>query len=134
MTVKKAIIGMSAAFALVLGTVSVEAGPIPAASSKKGLSFAKDIKPMFEKHNCFNCHGGKKRPKAGLRVDTLDWVKKGARGDAIAIVGKSAESSLVVTAARVDEDDAMPPEGKGDPLTKDQVAIIRAWIDQGILL
>lgn len=132
MTVKKAIIGMSAAVALVLGTASVEAGPIPPAAKKKGLSFAKDIKPMFEKHNCFNCHGGKKRPKAGLRVDTLDWVKKGARGDAVAIVGKSAESSLVVTAARVDEDDAMPPEGKGDPLTKEQVAIIRAWIDQGM--
>jgi len=25
----------------------------------------------------------------------------------------------------------MPPEGKGEPLTKEQVGIVRAWIDQG---
>ena len=132
MTGKKMLIGLSAAVALTIGSTSVMAGDVPAASKKKGLTFEKDIKPMFEKHNCFNCHGGKKRPKAGLRVDTLEWIKKGARGDAVAIVGKSGESSLVVTTARVDEDDAMPPEGKGDAMTKEQVAIIRAWIDQGM--
>jgi len=132
MTAKKAIIGMSAAAALLVGTVSVDAGSVPAASKKKGVTFAKDIQPMFEKHNCFNCHGGKKRPKAGLRVDSIDWIKKGAKGDPVAIVGKSATSSIVVTTARVDEDDAMPPEDKGDPLTSAQVALIRAWIDQGM--
>jgi len=132
MTVQKAIIGMSAAVALVIGTASVEAGPIPPPAKKKGVSFEKDIKPIFEKHNCFNCHGGKKRPKGGLRVDSVEWIKKGARGDAVAIVGKSAESTLVTTTARVDEDDAMPPEDKGDPLTPEQVGLIRAWIDQGM--
>ena len=81
MTGKKLLIGLSAAVALAIGT-SVQAGDVPAASKKKGLTFEKDIKPMFEKHNCFNCHGGKKRPNAGLRVDTLEWIKKGARGDA----------------------------------------------------
>ena len=132
MTVKKAIIGMSAACALVIGAASVEAGPIPAAAKKTGVSFAKDIKPILEKHNCFDCHGGKKRPKAGLRVDSVEWIKKGAKGDPVAIVGKSAESTMVTSTARVDEDDAMPPEDKGDPLTGAQVALIRAWIDQGM--
>lgn len=132
MTGKKLLIGLSAAVVLTLGDMSVVAGDVPPASKKKGVTFAKDIKPMFEKHNCFNCHGGKKRPKAGLRVDSIEWIKKGARGDAVAIVGKSGESTLVVTTARVDEDDAMPPEDKGDPLSKEQVALIRAWIDQGM--
>jgi hypothetical protein len=31
----------------------------------------------------------------------------------------------------LDEDSAMPPEGKGDPLTQEQVALVRAWIEQG---
>lgn len=129
----KTIIGMSAACALMIGIASVEAGAIPDAATKKGVSFAKDIEPMFKKHNCFDCHGAeKKRPKAGLRVDTLEWIKKGAKGDPVAIVGKSAESTLVISAARVDEDEAMPPEDKGDPLTSEQVALIRAWIDQGM--
>jgi hypothetical protein len=25
----------------------------------------------------------------------------------------------------------MPPDGKGEPLTKEQVGLVRAWIDQG---
>lgn len=132
MTLKKTIVGMSAAAALLGGTVQSQAADLPAASSKKGVTFDKDIKPIFEKHNCFNCHGGKKRPKAKLRVDTRDWVLKGARGGPVAEKGKSAESSLVLTTARVDEDEAMPPEGKGDPLTAAQVGLIRAWIDQGM--
>jgi len=32
----------------------------------------------------------------------------------------------------VDEDDAMPPEGKGDPLTKEEIGLVRAWIEQGM--
>ena len=27
----------------------------------------------------------------------------------------------------------MPPEGKGSPLTSNQVALLRAWIDQGVI-
>jgi hypothetical protein len=132
MTVKKTIVGLSAAAALVLGAVQGQAGDIPPASTKKGVTYEKDIQPMFKKHNCFNCHGGDKRPKAKLRVDTLEWLLKGARGGPVATKGKSAESTLVISAARVDEDEAMPPEGKGDALTAAQVGLIRAWIDQGM--
>jgi hypothetical protein len=47
-------------------------------------------------------------------------------------VGKSEKSRLVQSVARIlDDDDNMPPEDKGKPLTKDQVGLIRAWIDQG---
>src|ERR1041384_1730140 len=26
----------------------------------------------------------------------------------------------------------MPPEGKGEPLTREQISLLRAWIDQGV--
>jgi len=108
----------------------VDVSKIPPASDKKGLSFEKDIKPIFEK-SCFKCHGPEKQ-KAKLRLDSLDAALKGSENGKVIEPGKSAKSVLVHNIARIgDEDDWMPPEGKGDPLTKEQVGLIRAWIDQG---
>ena len=48
------------------------------------------------------------------------------------VPGKSEKSPLLLNVARIgDEDDFMPPADKGEPLTKEQVGLIRAWIDQG---
>jgi mono/diheme cytochrome c family protein len=103
---------------------------LPAPASKSGLTYDADIKPMFEK-TCFKCHGPEKQ-KAKLRVDSLSALKKGGEDGDVLSVGKSEKSRLVHSVARIlDEDENMPPEGKGDPLTKDQVALIRKWIDDG---
>ncbi|PHX95731.1 MAG: hypothetical protein CK546_01055 [Pedosphaera sp.] len=102
---------------------------LPPASKKAGLTFDKDIKPIFEK-NCFECHGDKKQ-KGKLRLDTLAFATKGGENGKAFVAGKSADSALVKSVARLVEDDAMPPEGKGKPLTAEQIGLIRAWIDQG---
>ena len=108
----------------------VDVSKLPPAATKQGVTYDKDIKPIFEK-SCFKCHGPEKQ-KAKLRVDSLAAVKKGGEDGDVLSVGKSEKSRLVHSVARIlDEDENMPPEGKGDPLTKDQVALIRAWIDQG---
>jgi hypothetical protein len=108
----------------------VDLSKLPPPSSKTGVSYAADIKPIFEK-SCFKCHGPEKQ-KAKLRLDSLEAALKGGEDGKILVPGKSAESLVVIAVARIgDEDDAMPPADKGDPLTKDQVALIRAWIDQG---
>jgi mono/diheme cytochrome c family protein len=97
---------------------------LPPPSTQKGVTFAKDIKPIFDKA-CAECHGDKKQ-KGKLRLDTLANALKES-----IIPGKSADSTLVKVVARLNEDDAMPPEGKGKPLTAAEVGLIRAWIDQG---
>jgi hypothetical protein len=104
---------------------------LPPAATKTGVTFDADIKPIFEKSGCFKCHGAEKQ-KAKLRVDSLAAVKKGGANGPIFDAGKSAQSVLVHSVARIlDEDLNMPPEDKGDPLTKEQVGLVRAWIDQG---
>ena len=108
----------------------VDTSKLPPASEKKSVTFAADIKPIFEKASCFKCHGPEKQ-KAKLRVDSLEAVLKGSEDNKILVPGKSAESILVISVARLVEDDAMPPADKGDPLTKDQIGLVRAWIDQG---
>ena len=102
---------------------------LPPASTKKDLTYAKDIKAIFEK-NCFKCHGTEKQ-KGKLRLDSIEAVKKGGENGEVVIAGKSEKSPLVHAIAALDPDMVMPPEGKGDPLSKDQIGLIRAWIDQG---
>jgi hypothetical protein len=104
---------------------------LPPPAAKTGLTYDADIKPIFEKSGCFKCHGAEKQ-KAKLRLDTLAAAKKGSENGPLFETGKSEKSVLVHSVARIlDEDLNMPPEDKGDPLTKEQVALVRAWIDQG---
>ncbi len=108
----------------------IDISKLPAPAAKTGVTYAADIRPIFEK-SCFKCHGPEKQ-KGKLRLDSLPAVLKGGEDGQILTPGKSAESLMVIAVARLgDEDDAMPPADKGEPLTKEQVALIRAWIDQG---
>ncbi len=113
--------------------VSYAAAPdiskLPPASDKKDLAYAKDIKPIFEK-SCFKCHGPEKQ-KGKLRLDSLEAVKKGGEDGEVIIAGQSTKSPLILQVAGLVEDAMMPPEGKGDPLTKEQIGLLRAWVDQG---
>ncbi len=102
---------------------------LPPAAQRTGVTFAKDIEPIF-KAACTKCHGDMKH-KGGLRLDTLEATLKGGENAPNVIKGDSAKSTLVHSIARLDPDAAMPPDGKGDPLSKEQIALIRAWIDQG---
>lgn len=107
----------------------VDVSKLPPPSKAKGLTFEKDIKPLFDK-GCVKCHGPEKQ-KGKLRVDTLAATLKGGENGPNVIPGNSAKSTLVHSIARLDEDEAMPPADKGEPFTKEQVGLVRAWIDQG---
>ncbi len=119
--------------ALSLGSIAAEkkmdASKLPPAATKTGVTYSTDIQPIFEK-SCFKCHGSEKQ-KGKLRLDSLEAVLKGGEDGKILEAGSSAKSPMVFAVARVDEDEAMPPADKGKPLTKEQVSLIRAWIDQG---
>jgi len=112
---------------------TVDPSKLPAASSKPGVTYAADIKPIFEK-SCIKCHGPEKQ-KGKLRVDSLDAVLKGGEDGKVIEPGDSAGSVLVHNVAHLgDPDDYMPPpKNKAGipPLTTEQIALIRAWIDQG---
>jgi hypothetical protein len=128
MTIKSISFGFALASALGLAA-DVDVSKLPPASSKKDVTFAIDIKPLFER-SCFKCHGEEKQ-KSGLRVDSVEAIKKGGDNGKVIEVGNSGKSSLVHTVAGLVEDMMMPPEGKADPLTKEEIGLLRAWIDQG---
>jgi hypothetical protein len=126
-------VGLSFALSLSAADKKVDVSKIPPASDKKGVTFATDIKPIFEK-SCTKCHGAEKQ-KGKLRLDSLEAALKGAEDGKVVEPGNSANSILVHNIAHVgDEDMFMPPPDNKDkipPLTKEQIGLIRAWIDQG---
>lgn len=100
---------------------------LPAAATEK-VSFAKHIRPILEE-NCFRCHG-ERRQRSEYRLDSREAAIKGGEIGQAIVVGKSAKSSLIRYVAGLEEDMEMPPSG--DPLTPEQIGLLRAWIDQGL--
>lgn len=96
---------------------AVDVAKLPAASARKGLTYATDIKPLFEA-SCTRCHG-EERQRGGLRLDSLQAVMAGGENGKILTPGKGAESGLVHAVSQLDDETAMPPKrgggGRGGP-------------------
>lgn len=101
--------------------------PLPAPASRP-IDFVKDVQPILASR-CYECHGEKKQ-KAELRWDVKSIALKGGDHGAPITPGKSAESLLIQLVAGLKGANMRMP-AKGDPLTPEQIGILRAWIDQG---
>lgn len=109
---------------------SLEAAPV---------KFETEVLPFIEK-KCVECHkaphadtnGKMIKPKAGLRFDAAWAITAGSEDGAVVVPGKSGESSMFERVTLPpDEDDFMPPKGKADPLTPEEVDLLKRWIDEG---
>jgi hypothetical protein len=81
---------------------------LPPAADTQGVTFEKDIRPLFES-SCLRCHG-EERQKGDLRLDSLEAALKGGKAGKIVIPGSSEKSLLVAAAAQVNDEIAMPPK------------------------
>ncbi|MFK5922725.1 MAG: PSD1 and planctomycete cytochrome C domain-containing protein [Verrucomicrobiota bacterium] len=103
---------------------------LPALLVAAPVDFVRDVRPIFQKH-CYECHGEKKQ-KSELRLDIKELALKGGdthQPDIIA--GKAEQSPLIHLVTSADVDERMPAEG--DALSAGEIAILKAWIDQGAL-
>jgi hypothetical protein len=124
-------ISLAAVFGFTVVALADDA-KLPPASTKTGVTFATDIKPIFDAA-CLKCHDSTKPKQAAkLSLDTLEGVLKGDRDGKVVIAGDSAKSDLVLSVAHIGDPDTFMPKGRGaKPLTPEQIGLIRAWIDQG---
>ncbi len=94
-----------------------------AASAADPVDFKKEIRPILQER-CFACHGALAQ-KSKLRVDSAaNLLKAGAVEP-----GKLVESKLIERISSMDDAIRMPPEGL--PLKPEQIAKLKAWIEQG---
>jgi WD40 repeat protein len=106
-----------------------EPGPIePTKIERKDpVIYEKEVEKIFYKR-CITCHSGSVKES---RFDISSYeglVKGGKRGTAI-VPGKSDSSLLYHSMARTKKP-FMPPVGE-EPVTPDELAIVKLWIDQG---
>ncbi len=134
-TIKLTAVALAAAFGLAITAAAQDAkGTLPPASTKTGVTYATDIKPIFDA-SCVKCHSGD-RPKGRLKLDNLDNALKGGKDGKILTTGDSANSYRREGRRAFDLrpdvlDAAAEQHGHIKPLTADQIGLIRAWIDQG---
>ena len=97
--------------AVQLSAATVDWSKLPPAADVTGVTFDKDIAPIL-KVSCVRCHGAE-RPKAQLRLDSLEGALKGTKDGPILKTGDSANSLLVKAVSRLDPQTAMPPRPHG---------------------
>ena len=93
------------------------------AAAEPTVDFGREVYPILQR-SCLECHGEKKQ-EGELRLDRReDFVDSGLAD------GNAEENELLrrITLPRGD-DEIMP--AIGEPLTRRQIATMRAWIDQG---
>jgi hypothetical protein len=97
------------------------------------IDFARQIVPLLER-SCVSCHSGEK-PRGLFRVDGREGLLKGGASREAAIVpGQSGKSPLIDYVSGKVPESEMPPRSRRERfpgLTADEVALLRAWIDQG---
>ena len=89
--------------------------------------FELDIRPILARR-CIVCHGPQ-QSMSGLRFDRREAALKGGYSGAVIIPGNASGSRMIemITTGRAGR--IMPPGGP--PLTPEEIARIRAWIDGG---
>lgn len=110
--------------------LQISAADTNSISPPEKISFDRDVRPIFE-HDCFRCHGPVK-PKSDFRLDLRSQALQGGDDNTNDIVpGHGDQSMLIRYVAGLDKDIQMPPPDVEKPLTPAQVAVLRAWIDEG---
>lgn len=116
-------------FASLLSAITVLCST--ASSSAEKIDYARDILPIFS-NKCFQCHGPDEQArKAKLRLDIRENALAMRDGIAAVVPGDPEESEAFLRITHDDPEEVMPPKKLGKPLTSDEIALIRKWIEQG---
>ena len=105
--------------------------PMHLAAAEK-VSFNRDVRPILS-GTCFYCHGPDEKKREGdRRLDTRAGALADNDGVRAVVPGKPDASDLMARIVSHDKDELMPPpKSKKAPLTKEQAATLRKWIEQG---
>ncbi|MGC4007059.1 MAG: hypothetical protein QM811_29630 [Pirellulales bacterium] len=97
-------------------------------TSSKPVDYKRDIAPVLSR--CTGCHSAEVK-ESGLNLQLKADAFKGGDNGRVIVPGKSEESQLFKLAHGDDKDRKMPPPGESQPLTPEQLATLKRWIDEG---
>lgn len=107
---------------------------------ERQISFSNDVQPILTA-NCVVCHSGTAEGSSasGLSLADYDGVMRGTRFGPVITPNSGVSSNLyLVVAHKTSQEIHMPPhgdkalaQGRGTPLSENEIEVIRTWIDQG---
>ena len=92
--------------------------------------FDREIKP-FVVRSCVSCHNAESK-RGGFRMDSARAILKGGNSGPAVLPGKSSDSLIIHAVTGKENVEQMPP--KGAKLSKDEISLLRSWIDSGAKL
>ena len=116
---------LPALFVLIFSTVALFAATPSLSAEDKPVSYFHEVRPLF-RQNCNGCHRPGKT-KGELDLTTFASLNKGGKHGAAIKPGQPGKSRLIEEVSG--DEPSMPDEG--DPLSKEEVALIERWIAQG---
>ena len=95
------------------------------------VQFNRHIRPILSE-KCLHCHGPDANSReAELRLDDERDVRADRGGHRVIAPGSPKDSSLFLKITASDEADRMPPTDSDKQLTKNDIELLRRWIEQG---
>ncbi|MDB6140826.1 MAG: hypothetical protein JWO94_3898, partial [Verrucomicrobiaceae bacterium] len=106
------------------------AAPLDPAAAAKAVVFKDIVQPILEA-KCVACHGAEKA-KGKLRMHTFEAIMKGGSDGATTVIAGKPGDSLMIKRVNLakDDDDHMPPADEKQ-LSKEEVAVLKWWVEQG---
>jgi mono/diheme cytochrome c family protein len=102
-----------------------------AKTTQHAIRFERDVQPIFQMH-CYACHGPSIQRSAYRLDDRSIAMNGGDSGDRPIVANRPDESLILQYVQRTSENSAMPPDDSDvSPLSDPQIAILKAWIEQG---
>ncbi|MCP1385964.1 PSD1 and planctomycete cytochrome C domain-containing protein [Runella salmonicolor] len=99
-----------------------------AISPDNHVDFNTEVKPILNK-KCMACHGGVKKAGGFSLLFREEALAKTKSGKPAIIPGDADGSAFIQVLTHSDPEKRMPK--KGDPLTDEEVEILRDWVDEG---
>ena len=97
-------------------------------SSTEKIDYNTQVKPIFNK-KCIACHGGVKAKSDFSLLFREDAMKPAKSGKYPIVPGNPGKSEMIRRITEKDEEERMPY--KHDPLTKEEISVLKKWIKQG---
>src|SRR5262245_33995699 len=122
------VIVVTSLMACTLSAAEKEVRPVEVVTIKRTepVRFDADIRPILN-DKCVGCHSGAVK-MGDLDLSTYDAFRQGGKHGAPVVPGKAADSLLITAAGRTAKP-LMPPKGE-TPLTPEELALLKLWIDQ----
>ncbi|HYF36429.1 MAG TPA: SUMF1/EgtB/PvdO family nonheme iron enzyme [Prosthecobacter sp.] len=94
------------------------------------IDFVKHIQPILEQ-NCVTCHNPEKDKGDWILTTRKQAFETGDNAPNIVPFDLTKSAVYQLTTLGADDDELMPPAKSGGPLKKEEIAMLRGWIEQG---